>query len=1097
MTETTRSQLPRASDFDLYPQSRKQFSNSSFTSPSAEYRGCPLWAWNTRLHKPLLRKEIKALKDMGIGGFTMHARVGLDTPYLGEEFTNCAVACIAEAKRLDMKAFLYDEDRWPSGAAGGSVTRDDPSLRMLHLLFTPWRYGTPGHGPDSSISTGSAPFRGESGYLLGRYAIKLDESGYMQYRHMQNEDNHQPSDVLQPGEVIWYAYVESSPPSSWYNGAWYVDTMSPRAMKAFLDSTHELYYRTKGIGDEFGKSVTAIFTDEPQFSGMVQFDTAKELKDCFAPWTEGLQDSFKMDTGLDIVEALPELFWDIERERRGGSPPDSISLVRYKYHDHVAELFTSAFLDQLSEWCEAHNIAQMGHMMEEPTLIQQTQCLGEAMRTYRSMQIPGVDMLVDSREYNTVKQCSSVVRQYGRTGCMSELYGVTNWTFDFKGYKGQGDWQAALGVTLRSHHLSWVSMNGEAKRDYPAQFGYQSPWYKEYSFVESHFARVAVAMSRGKSKTRVAVLHPIESFWLRYGCKETGKEQGLQDEWFSRLTEWLLFGLIDFDFISESLLPELCGTELNDSRLQVGQSVYDVVILPQLLTIRSTTLSILERFVENGGKVIVAGRDPVYVDATSSDRFAALKVDRTNFTKTSILQQLKRYRDLDIIDKRSKQRVHDLLYQWREDGDGESFLFIANTDREHQVATTVHVAFDGARAWDHIEVLDTLSGDIWSLAAHVSKSSNAVSFDWVFEGCSTLLLRLSHTSQNPITDHSSWNSSQQVSCLIRTRDQDRPEWKNSKHISSPTKTTLSEPNCLLLDFCRYRIDLEPNWSALDEILRIDDQVRDDLKMHRRGDAMAQPWITPRPRPDPKHKVYLQYYFTTKVALKRIELAIEGAEITTVRLDGIHIPITDTTQHWVDSSITRFPLPQITAGTHEIVLEVPFDELNTSLERIYLLGDFHVSLDSSAPKGEMATITDTTLKGLDFGDYARQGLPFYTGNVEYSFTLTGTDRRTAIQVPKLGVNPVIAVSIDGKKVGQIALQPYLLDLGLLEDGKEYAVTVTVFGTRDHAFGAIHVPKGTLGVFGPGAWRTGGEQWSDGYTIHAMGLLGGIDVLVADA
>jgi hypothetical protein len=58
-------------------------------------------------------------------------------------------------------------------------------------------------------------------------------------------------------------------------------------------------------------------------------------------------------------------------------------------------------------------------------------------------------MLCDEKEYNTAKQASSVARQNGVRGFMSELYGVTNWTFDFKGHKGQGDWQAALGVTFR------------------------------------------------------------------------------------------------------------------------------------------------------------------------------------------------------------------------------------------------------------------------------------------------------------------------------------------------------------------------------------------------------------------------------------------------------------------------------------------------------------------------------------------------------------------------------------------------------------------------------------------------------------------------
>ena len=50
-----------------------------------------------------------------------------------------------------------------------------------------------------------------------------------------------------------------------------------------------------------------------------------------------------------------------------------------------------------------------------------------------------------------------------------------------------GDWQAALGVTIRVPHLSWMTMEGEAKRDYPASIHYQSPWYKEYKIIEDYF----------------------------------------------------------------------------------------------------------------------------------------------------------------------------------------------------------------------------------------------------------------------------------------------------------------------------------------------------------------------------------------------------------------------------------------------------------------------------------------------------------------------------------------------------------------------------------------------------------------------------------
>ena len=105
-------------------------------------------------------------------------------------------------------------------------------------------------------------------------------------------------------------------------------------------------------------------------------------------------------------------------------------------------------------------------------------------------------------------------RGNGSRGIMSEIYGVTTWTFEFLGHIFARDWQAALGVTTRVHHLSWVTMAGEAKRDFPASIGYQSPWSLEYPLVEDHFARANVAMTRGRAVCRVAIIHPIESYWL-------------------------------------------------------------------------------------------------------------------------------------------------------------------------------------------------------------------------------------------------------------------------------------------------------------------------------------------------------------------------------------------------------------------------------------------------------------------------------------------------------------------------------------------------------------------------------------------------------
>ena len=59
---------------------------------------------------------------MGFGGYFMHSRVGLITEYLGDEWFDIINACSEYGDKVGMENWLYDEDRWPSGTAGGIVT---------------------------------------------------------------------------------------------------------------------------------------------------------------------------------------------------------------------------------------------------------------------------------------------------------------------------------------------------------------------------------------------------------------------------------------------------------------------------------------------------------------------------------------------------------------------------------------------------------------------------------------------------------------------------------------------------------------------------------------------------------------------------------------------------------------------------------------------------------------------------------------------------------------------------------------------------------------------------------------------------------------
>ena len=69
----------------LYPK-EPSLSAELFRHPTAAYRAAPFWAWNCKLEKETLDRQMPVFQEMGMGGFHMHVRTGLDTPYLSDEF---------------------------------------------------------------------------------------------------------------------------------------------------------------------------------------------------------------------------------------------------------------------------------------------------------------------------------------------------------------------------------------------------------------------------------------------------------------------------------------------------------------------------------------------------------------------------------------------------------------------------------------------------------------------------------------------------------------------------------------------------------------------------------------------------------------------------------------------------------------------------------------------------------------------------------------------------------------------------------------------------------------------------------------------------
>lgn len=983
---------------------------TEFRSPPARHRGAPFWSWNSDLtNHDRLRRQLGQFAEMGMGGAFLHVRDGLQTEYFSEAFFDAIRVAHDEAGQLGLLTYLYDEDRWPSGYGGGEVTLDGTFRQRWIELYQ------------------SKPASGAN--LLAAYRITLADDGCLL--------GYQRIDVDEVSDHDWVAELVVAPDNPRFNDAAYLDVLNPDAVDAFIQHTYAGY--RKAFGGAFPGDVPAIFTDEPQMA------TKPLHGGRVLPWSDALFDAFLGQWGIGLLDLLPAVLW---------RPVDGPSVWRWRVRDFLAKAFAETFSGRIGAWCAENGIAFTGHLMSEPMLVGQTACVGEAMRHYPHYQIPGIDLLCDRYEASTAKQTVSVARQTGRPQVLSELYGVTNWDFPFSGHKRQGDWQAALGITLRVHHLSWLSMAGSSKRDYPAAIGPQSPWYQEYRLVEDHFSRVNVALAMGKPVVRIGVIHPVESAWLHLGCSPMdGASMNEREAAFEACIHALLEGNLDFDFICESLVDEL-HREGEGAFFTVGDMAYEAVVLPDLQTIRTATLDALEGFMKRGGRVIIAGEIPARIDGGLSERPASVlaAAERVPLSAVALVAALEPQRDV-MVTKDGGNPLPMVNYQLRREGD-EAVLFCCNREETSSatrpwqtVSTAATIRVHGE--WQVTE-LDTLSGE--EVACAYGQDAGWTQIPWDCQPCSHRLLRLQPGTGKHAIDPSAWTPLGNV-----------PE---------PVAVVPEEPNVVILDLAEWRLDDEP-WQPLMDCMHIQARIHERFGWNQ----LAQPFTRQPGTAQPT--LARRFTIETEIPLRGARLVCERMEAATFSINGQ--PVALKRDGWfVDEDLPTATLPDLAPGSHVLEVSLPLNARDNQTEALYLIGDFGVNV-----RGAHALIREPAETRV-WGDLARQDLPFYGGNTEYTVAVEIAERGIyALRMPHIG-GSLARVWCDGRDCGPVAWAPFRVELGELEPGS-HQIRIRAYGNRINTFGALHNIAPGWSWWGHGAWYLEGELHNPAWQLRPGGIL----------
>ncbi len=180
--------------------------NYNFKDVEKKYRPIPFWSWNEKLNTEETRRQVALMDEAGIGGYFMHARGGLLTEYMSDEWFDNVKAASEEGILRGMYPWAYDENGWPSGFGGGKVN---------------------GLGIDY-----------QQKYLV------------MEKTENEKEANSLSETVLVKNGYRYYYEVNE----------FYVDVLSEKVVAKFIEEIYAEYER------RMGDKIEGFFTDEPQIT---------------------------------------------------------------------------------------------------------------------------------------------------------------------------------------------------------------------------------------------------------------------------------------------------------------------------------------------------------------------------------------------------------------------------------------------------------------------------------------------------------------------------------------------------------------------------------------------------------------------------------------------------------------------------------------------------------------------------------------------------------------------------------------------------------------------------------------------------------------
>ena len=980
------NRLRKLDHFDSFSQIERLFPD-----PPAGFRTAPFWVWNGEVTEEMIDKQLEDLNAKGFGGVFVHPRYGLITEYLSQEWFSLVAYATGKAESLGMKLWLYDENSFPSGFAGGHVPAEMPES---------WNQG-------QALAL-------QRMYVLNPRPNVNYKHIYIRTREGFREVTNELSSLMGRKGDFYLLELLTYPKSKWYGGYSYVDLIRPGVTEKFIELTMTGY--EESIGNYFGTVVPGIFTDEPNI--------APQGREGSIRWTPDLYDRFYEQWGYRLEPNLLSLL------RESGD----WQKVRHDYYSLLLDLFIDSWSKPWYEYTESRGLQWTGHYWEHgwPS----PHHGGDNMAMYAWHQVPGIDMLFNTWEgrpdqfgnIRAVKELSSVANQLGRTRTLSETYGASGWELSFEDMKRNGEWQYVLGVNFMNQHLTYQTIMGDRKHDFPQSFSPHNAWWELYRRQADHFARLSLSLSSGEQVNHVLVLEPTTSAWMYYAPGTDNKRLDQIRDSFHGLLSALEEEHVEYDIGCERIMRD--HASVADSQLVVGQRSYQLVIIPEWMhNVQSCTAGLLLEYLEKGGRLMVVKEMPYLVDGSPDHRLAGAAKTHAGQVLVSGPQKdgwnthLPRPEGFSL---RTESGDPSLFFHQRRLLKDGQLLFLVNSAREEEVTGK------GMIAGKELLLLDLTEGKI--LRYPSGKNGDSLDFSFTVPAGGSLL-------------------------LFAAGD----KLKKKYPVFEP-----ADPSVVLepVDSVKV-IPLDDNVYCLDYVwLSLPGQKEQFDYYYTQANRIWQfhgfpdnPWVSSVQYRtgilDRDHfgegtgfSVRYPFRLTEGFLPEQLHLVVERAELYTVKVnDSVVHRMED--EWWLDEAFGVFETGHLLKeGENNITCHINPMSVHAELAPVFLKGAFDVT---PMPSGWV--VGPPT--GKDCGAWTEQGMSFYAGAVKYSMTYRSRKGR---EKPVLELQPwegvVAEVRVNGKKAGIIDARPWRLDLSGTWKKGDNEVSVLVYGSLKNLLGPHH-------------------------------------------